>query len=390
MSVIAVQLGGDSLRINEKTYKNLFDNSVVHGLTKYEQSIENKSIGFFDFVELARKADVPYTLFFAPKEFVDKNIKRKNDLLLQGVTKKTFSLNSRGTVELRDIELIIKDILRKQELLKTHNSEKDNEVFGCLKRSSLPLSKQADKLRSILGIELKQVKKYTKTKTFEYLAKCLEDRKVFVAQSSRLFMPQIIQRNVKFSGVCVKDKKYPFIFLNNKDDTKSFEPEGRKILTLILLTACLAKGRFNPLSYNDQSQNVIQDNVYQIAEEILMPASEVEQLEINTLQELKRESDKYSVTPSAMLMRLRRLKALDRDDIDDYQTVLKDEFDTAPEPRARTPKPENGFKKYNGIAYSKAVFDLIDRGVLTRRDARRILTQNRYSTSFIEVYRMSI
>jgi hypothetical protein len=390
MSQITVVLGGDSIRIDEQIYRSLFDNSVVHSLKSYERSIISKTIGFGDLIILARKAEVPYALFFAPKSVVEQNLKRKNDLLLQGMTKGTLALNSRGTVQLRDIELIVKDILRKQELLKAHNDDNDSVILGCLKASSLTVGQQANKLKDSLGIDSEVIKNYSKTQTFEYLVSALENNNIFVSQSSRTFMPQIIQSSVKFSGVCIKDRKYLFIFLNNKDDSKSFEPEGRRILTLILLTVCLAKAKFSPLSYSDQSREVIQDIIYELAEEILMPASEIKKLKISSLNDLKKEAELYSITPSALVMRLQRLKALDPNDIKDYRLVLSDEFKAAPAPRGRTPNPVNGFKKYNGAAYSKAIFSLIDRGAISRKEARRVLTQNKQKTSFLSEYRMSL
>lgn len=43
---------------------------------------------------------------------------RKTEALLRDLSKRTFSLNSRNRVRLSDVKLIVKDLLRKQELLK--------------------------------------------------------------------------------------------------------------------------------------------------------------------------------------------------------------------------------------------------------------------------------
>jgi hypothetical protein len=56
-------------------------------MAPYRQSLEAGHITFNELRSLARKADIPYALFFAPQTFVDKEIKRKSDLLLAGTSK---------------------------------------------------------------------------------------------------------------------------------------------------------------------------------------------------------------------------------------------------------------------------------------------------------------
>jgi len=41
---------------------------------------------------------------------------------LASVSKNTFSIGSRARVELRDVELIVKDLIRKQGLLRRHDA----------------------------------------------------------------------------------------------------------------------------------------------------------------------------------------------------------------------------------------------------------------------------
>ena len=133
-NTIHISLDREMVDVDRDVYKLLFENSVVHSLSTYQKSVKNRSIRFRDFVGLARKADIPYSLFFAPREFVILSLKRKNRILLTGVTKQLFSLNSRGLVLISDIELIIKDILRKQQFLKKHDKNlPDNSLLGSLK-----------------------------------------------------------------------------------------------------------------------------------------------------------------------------------------------------------------------------------------------------------------
>lgn len=94
--------------IDDAVFVGLFENSVVSGRAAYRQALMKNEISLSELIKLARKAEIPYTLFFAPYEMVQAQLGAKTDKLLQGVTKGTFALNSRQTVELRDIELIVK------------------------------------------------------------------------------------------------------------------------------------------------------------------------------------------------------------------------------------------------------------------------------------------
>lgn len=87
-------------------------------------------------LKLARKAHIPYPLFFAPKCVAAAQVELKTQKLLQGVKKGTYSLNSRAAVDLADIELIVKDLTRKQELVKKFDpSLGRNPIVGMLKKS---------------------------------------------------------------------------------------------------------------------------------------------------------------------------------------------------------------------------------------------------------------
>lgn len=391
-STISVSLDGQKIAINRKLYTELFDNSVVYGLAPYQHSLENGTISFKNFVELARKADIPYALFLSPSTLVLAHIKRKNDLIVEGVSKHAFSMNSRGSVQLRDIELIIKDILRKQAILKKHSPELElNKILGSLvKHSKLSVEEQANKLRALLDIDLAYIQAHNKEKAFQHIVEKLEEAQVFVSQSSRGYMPQTIQDHVHFSGTCVKDKKIPFIFLNNRDESKSFEPKGRKVLTLVLLAVCLAKAQFSPISYDEQSKDVIADVTFQIAEEILIPRKALGDVSCESLEDINKFADAFCVTPSAFIMRLRRLSLIDDKKATEYMKILQDRFSALPKPQMSSPKPTTAVQKYNGTAYSKAVLELMDTKVITKADARRILLLNKQPTSFLEALRGSL
>lgn len=380
----------DSIVIDGKVYRDLFEDSHVYGMADYRRSLETGQITFLNLRELARKADIPYSLFFAPEKLVQAHIQRKSDLLLAGTSKDTFSLNSRGTVEIRDVELIIKDILRKQTLPKRTLKEADNAIVGMLRGSKLTVPQQAARVRDALGIDLAHIGTLNKNKTFDYLVGLLGQHNIFVSQSSVGHMPQTIQQHVKFSGMCIKDKVYPFIFLNNKDEEPSFEPQGRKILTLMLLLVCMTKAKFSAVTYSERAKDLIKEKEFEIVEEILMPAADLASVSIESMDELVAYANQYSVTPSAFLMRLRRLERIGTTEAEGYFEMLKDEYANRTSHGFSHPTETTAFLKYNGAPYSVKVFELIDRGAINKSDARRILLQNRKKVTFLDELRSKL
>lgn len=95
-------------------------------------------------MRLARAAEIPYPLFFAPFEVVVEQLRIKNRKLMAGFTKTCFSMNSRDTVRLCDIELIVRDLIRKQEYLKQDQTLVKNPIVGCLKRSRGSVTQDAE------------------------------------------------------------------------------------------------------------------------------------------------------------------------------------------------------------------------------------------------------
>ena len=305
---IVVSRGHSMSTIERRTFVALMEESWLREAKEYQQALDTSRIAFSKLVALGRKAEVPYSLFFAPIEVVEAQLRRKREVLLGGVSKGTFSLNSRGNVHLADIELIVKDILRKQELLKRlEPALPDNTLVGSLRGSRRTVNSDAEWLLNQLGIDrayLLRVK--TKELAFEHVVDRLEEHNIFVSQSMRNYMPQALPKRAQFSGVCIKDKKVPFLFLNNGDHRDSLAPAGRRLLTLALLTVCLARGRFKPVAYTDHSDDLIANREYEVAEEMLMPAELVTDMSVDSLDDIRAHADTYCVTPSAFLMRARR------------------------------------------------------------------------------------
>jgi hypothetical protein len=388
---ITVSRGRSTTMIERKTFVALMEDSWQREANAYLKALETSRISFTKLVALGRSAEIPYSLFFAPIDVAEAQLRRKRDILLGGVSKGTFSLNSRGTVRLADIELIVKDMLRKQELLKRLDPAlPDNAFVGALRKSRRTVKGDAGWLTNQLGIDRSYLLKIkTKELAFEHVLDRLEEHNIFVSQSMRNYMPQAIPKRARFSGICIRDKKVPFLFLNNGDHRDSLEPAGRRLLTLTLLTVCLARGKFKPVAYSDQSDDPIANREYEIAEEMLMPAASVTGLHVDSLDDIKAHADAYCVTPSAFLMRARRLNLVDAATSRAYMATLGEEFRNRPKAKARQPKPVNALRKYNSAEYSRSLLKQMDANRLPASEITRVLFQNRRSVSLNE-YRAAL
>ncbi|KRE60553.1 hypothetical protein ASG92_21630 [Arthrobacter sp. Soil736] len=130
-----VIIAGEPVSIDRSVFVDLLENSVVNGRAPYLHALEKSKIQYSDLLDLARKAEVPHPLFFAPPAVVQAQLRTKSEKLLQGVAPETFTVNTRTTVKLRDVELIVKDLLRKQELARKHDPTLvKNRIVGLLRK----------------------------------------------------------------------------------------------------------------------------------------------------------------------------------------------------------------------------------------------------------------
>lgn len=388
---IEVTLSGTSTPIERCVFVGLFENSVARGRMAYLRALESEEISFSDLVELSRKSDIPYTLFFAPHAVVEAQIEAKTAKLLQGVTKKTFSVNSRATVALSDIELIVKDLIRKQELLKRYDTTLvKNQVVGLIKRSRGSARADADALLGALELSPDAIRSAkSKSAALELLIGHLESHQVLVSRSVNGFMPQSLT-GVHFSGITVRDAKVPYVFLAGGSHGDFEEPAGRQIFTLTLLSVLVARRRFAPVTYDGRSISEAPGREYEIVGQILMPIDEMKAADLSSLESVKAVSDQFKVTPSAITVRAMHLGLIGRGAARGYLGDLEQEFAQRPKSQARTPKPVNGVRRYNGREFSVRMLDALDAGKLSERNFCREATLNRLEPSQIGDFRLAV
>ena len=389
---VTVTLNGAEVPIEREVFVALFGNSVVSSYAGVRRALEGRPLAFKEFVKLAAQAEIPYPLFFAPSEVVDEQVRLKNEKLMAGFTKASFSMHSRHKVELRDVELILKDLLRKQELLRRFDrSLVKNDLVGLLRRSRQPIADDADRILATIGLTRPEIRgSRTKEAALEVLIERLEATQVLVSRSAQHYMPQRIPAHAKFSGMTIKDSKVPFIFLGSGDEGEHLEPAGRRLFTLALLTVLVAQGTFAPVTYDGHTKDESSPRAYELTAEILMPAQEVRGMSFDGLASVKDAAEIFKVTPSAVAMRARRLGRLDRDTFDAFMDDLKVEYDSRPKQILSSPRPINALRKYNGAECSRRILSILDGGHINRTEFRRIMFFNKIPPSQINDFRAAV
>lgn len=376
-----------SVEIDRSTFTSLLENSVAHDRAPVRDALLAGKIALSELIKLSRTAEIPYPLFFAPRGVVDAQLKHKSDTLLAGISKREFSMNSRSPVDVRDVELIVKDILRKQEFLKEHDSLANNTFIGSLGRARSNGAAAAH-VRATFGIDTAELRAIeTKREALEWLIKKFEAQQLYVSRSQQQqYMPQRLN-GVKFSGLCVKDKKVPYIFLTGGDAGESFESDGRKVFTLVLLACLVGFGRFAPVTYDDHTTEFIKDREYLVAQEVLMPASEVRALTVATLDEVVDHAARFKVTPSAFVMRASRLGMVESDLAADFFSELRAEFLGREERPPRRANPLNAIRRYSGAEFSRRTLALLDQGTITPGEFCRVTCLNNIKPAQIPDFR---
>lgn len=377
-----VTLDRTSVPIDREVFAALVEQSVVCDRAAVRDALRDATISYRKLVALSRDAEIPYPLFFAPAPVVEEQLRIKREKLMKGFNKKTeFAMNSRNRVHLPQVELLVKDLLRKQAYLRTDKSLPRNEVVGLLRKPGATVADDAKRFMDKLELspaDLRGAK--NKTAALNLLVTKLEAQQVLVAQSVKKYMPQPMPKKAKFSGMTVKDTKVPYIFIASGDEGEKIEPVGRKVFTLTLLAVLVARSRFATVTYSSYTPDDKAHREYDITAEILMPTADFRLSDLSTLEAVQEVSEVYKVTPSAVVMRGRRLGLLRRDDADAYLKELQDAFRNADDHPWNPMLQVNALKKYNGLECSRRMLSILDGGGISHGDFCRVMFSNTMRT----------
>lgn len=382
---LLVTVGGQTVPISRDVFTALTDSSVAGTYADSEKALSTGRIALRKLEKLAHKGEIPLPLFFAPYEIVQAQIQRKNERLLRGLTQKgTFHIGGRQEIRLGEIDLLLKDILRKQEQLKKVDKSLElNPIVGRLRGTGRPAEELADELVDLIGFSRQQFRRNnTKEAALEYFIDTLESKQIFVSRSvSQQYMLQRVPKGL--SGLTVRDKKIPYIFLPGNGKEEHSEPAGRRIFTLALLTTLVAQKTFAPVTWNhgklaDEEVDSQPGKAYDIAGAFLMPAGELEQFALTQCDEIEAAAGFFRVTPSAVIVRAARSKMLPwpaaKELLDEFR--LRSEL-AGGSKGARTPNGPNSVARYAGYEYVRRMFQARERGQLSDNDFRLFVTLNR-------------
>ena len=390
--MISVLLNGAAIPIDSAVFTTLLDNSVAGTYKGYERALESGSIKFTELAYLSRKGDIPIPLFFAPISLVQAQVSAKTQKLLAGVSKDTFSIGSRAKVDLRDVELVVKDLIRKQELLRKHDDTlTKNKIVGLLRERNTSPDADAARLMSALGLSHERIQACRKREdALELMIERLEANQVLVSRSVQHYMPQRLT-HVSFSGMTIRDSKVPFIFLAGGDHGDQQEPVGRTVFTLALMTVLIARRIFAPMTWDGGSAKTELGAEYDIAGAMLMPQDRLRAISPSSLEDMKKASDVFKVTASAVTLRAMRLGIITGDIARSHLDELRVEFLGRPKGGPRNPiLPENAVRKYGGRELSKRMLRALDMSSISPGEFCRAVCLNRLKPNQISDLRRAV
>jgi Zn-dependent peptidase ImmA (M78 family) len=293
--------------------------------------------------------------------------------------KKEWRLHSRGRLDVSDVRLLLKDLSRKQ-LFFNHYAlpgQPDNPFIGLIvadMKSRRNTAHLAQILRNYLNVDLNTLRSKSKEKVVVYLTEQLELHNILVSFSSHNYMPQKL-KGVEMSGICLKDKKFPVIFINTKDGEENpriIEPAGRQIFTLVAMLVSLSMNHFVFSNKTKESKAPYLKVVYATVGEFLIPRTDIINEAVNTLDELKQLADRFKVTPSMCLYRLVELGVVEKPLSESLKQQLKDEVRRITG-HARQPLQVNGYARYNGQRFSIEVLRAEQAGRISPEQTRNVL-----------------
>ena len=384
---ITVTVDGDGVDIPKSVFLLLFELSFKKYSAPYRDAIDKGRISLSDLQKLAHKAEIPWCLFFAPEKLVHEQVHHKAQELRKGVPRRdSISVGTRGSVDVSEVDLIVMDLMRKQAKLREYGDKAtDHEILGLLqKQSALSTEEQVQLLANKLEFSYPQFQQYKGPKeALDYFIVQLAAKNVLVSQGVEpQFMPQYTG-NIVCSGVTIRDKCYPYIYLTRGSHDDHQEVPGRKIFTLALLTVLIAQKQFSVVEWNDgnpESFEIDSEGVlaYDIAAAFLMPRVYLNSANLDTLDGVRDAAKRFQVTPSALVVRCVRAQLMPWDRANDFLDQLRREFQSAPKSKSwGHHNPENAIAKFANPEFVRRMFDALDAGKLSESEFRLVVTHNK-------------
>lgn len=385
--------------IDDKVFSYLFDNSPFYEDADYLDARANGSIAMSKLIELARAAHINYALFFLPIEYLAPMIDKENERLFQGFGG-NFTISIRGkSVNLNLVRMVIKDLRLKQSFIGRYLNAGANPHPKFLAHSQKSIEEQAQYIMNALDISLEEFRgSRSKPAAMMYLIDKLEKQNILVALETNTNMPQNMNRAKGISGVYIKDKRFPYLFIANEGQRDYESGAGRKIFTIMYLLTCMFKGKSKMVSLNDVAKESADDEIYQIVEEMLLPSEDLPEQSSYTIDDIDELSKNLMLTGRAILVRLRHLGYFTDDEAYwSLMNILKARFERAlamQRAAAREgkshyvpPPVAQNIIAYHGKALVRILKILHQDGRVTQRQINLHLAYGRMEVSASEVFK---
>ena len=223
---VTVTLDGSQVVLDRDVFAAHFGNSVVSSYAGVRRALDGVPLAFKELTKLAAQAEIPLHCFL-PIEVVKAQVRLKTEKLLAGFTKTSFSMHSRHKVELRDVELIVKDLLRKRGCCVNPTKTSGEQVVGLLRGSRRPVAEDAERVLTSIGLTRTDIREArNKEVALEVFISRLEARQVLVSRSAQHNMPQQMPAQAKFSGLALKTPRSRSSFLRLATRVDILSPPG--------------------------------------------------------------------------------------------------------------------------------------------------------------------
>lgn len=351
----------------------------VHESAEFKDLITNDSIALSSLKKIAAKLKVPFPLFFAPEHVVEQQVSELASHLNKLPAREEFLVATRGLGSLDDFRLIAVDLSRKQEFLKNRLlPETADNIFAGSSAKKFATSNQhreiSTDIRNFFKLDLVKLRGFSKARALKYLCEQVEESGILISFSSYNYMPQRLERDLPVSGFCVKDKKFPYVFINTRDGDEEpliLETEGRQIFTLLAMLVSVAINKFALNSKRENQKSELVRSVFRIAGGILVPFEDLKDVKVIDTVQLKNLANKFKITPSMLVNRLQEEGCITPDTAKSFRGILTSEQQIRREKsKPRSAPPETGFMKYNGIRYSKEVSRALRAKKITEYESR--------------------
>ena len=312
-------------------FKITLQYTTVFETKPYNEILKNKRVQLSEFRKLYIKANVPYPVVFMSKNDIESQINDYIEKTFAGVDmNRQYSIASHGTVDISEISIVLRHIAALQSEVSKSIPDRNNlcGIFLKQKYKSMSVKDKARIAREKLDINTDRIKSTQgKKESFLYLERQLNKRNIFISTYNHRLCAQTIQIE-DFAGIFINHKKAPYIFIRASDDKGMIDPWGRKNLILMLMLGMLLHKNNKPVMLNTKHNSDINDEAYQLAEEILMPQEDFSEcVHIKDLVDIKKVSELYKVSPSAVIMRCYRLKLISNKQKESLLRECNEEFE---------------------------------------------------------------